>query len=88
MHGDGRRVVGAATLTVAAGTADAETCDPCADLAHRAASNMDLAANFLAFGDVLLIPGFSSLAQEQHDIGNYFVDAATLYYSDYDTMAC
>ena len=37
-------LVGAATLTVAAGTADAETRGPCADLAHRAASNVDLAA--------------------------------------------
>ena len=81
-------LVGAATLTVAAGTADADTRDPCADLAHRAASNVDLAAGFLAFGDVLFNMGFGDLAQEHYDMGSYFADAATQYFSDYDNLGC
>ena len=83
-------LVGAATLTltVAAGAADAETRDPCADLAHWAQSSMDIATNFLGFGNVLLNLGFSDLALEQFDMGNYFVDAAALYYSDYENMGC
>ena len=49
---------------------------------------MDLAAGFLAFGDVLFNMGFGDLAQEQYDMGTYFADAATQYYSDYDNLGC
>ena len=81
-------LVGAGILAVAAGTADAETRDPCADLAHRAAWHVDVANRWLAYGDVLSNLGLYDLAQEQYDIGTYFADAATLYYSDYERLGC
>lgn len=60
------------SLAVASGTADAETRNPCADLAHRMAYSLDLARWYLASGSMLLDIGATDAGMDHIDIGQYF----------------